>query len=281
MILWTRRAVALATTSLVSISTSNDVLVQVPGTIDTTSQKTALFLGGFLLPASAYDPFRDPLANLGYAVQTLAYNDQLIKQNDYSPTPSKGIPSEILSKSPRLLLGHSKGAKTIAEWMPYWTETSATKYSTKSATRNFSPPAVVLIEPVDVVPPGAPPYSVLEEDWFPHLEAISRIPTLIVAAPYTDTSARYGKAKNLCAPPGRDAKAFFEVAYEARQKYPNHAAPLKFVEYEKLGHNDVVITSSQASAIGGCANGPDRAKGAQLVTECIVDFLSQNDTPVD
>jgi len=268
----------LATATLVSFSGSSDVLLQAPHHDET--QKTALFLGGFLLPASAYEPFRDPLAKLGYSVDTLAYNDPLLKKDDSS---SERIPIEALSKSPSLLLGHSKGAKTIAEWMPYWIETSknSKNHYTKptSMVRLHSVPAVVLIEPVDVVPPGAPPYSVLEEDWSSHLDAISRIPTLIVAASYTQTSSRYGKAKNLCAPPGRDARAFYEVAMEARLRYPEVAAPLKYVEFENLGHNDVVITSSQAAAIGGCANGPDRAKGAQLVTECIVEWLSHLDAP--
>ncbi|KAL3943453.1 MAG: hypothetical protein SGBAC_002464 [Bacillariaceae sp.] len=270
MIIWTRREAALVTAALVSNY----------GSLHHDTQKNALFLGGFLLPASAYEPFQDPLAKLGYSVDILAYNDPILKQVESSLLPSKNIPMEILSKSPSLLLGHSKGARTIAEWMPYWTEiTMISKGRSAKSTSTHSTPAVVLIEPVDVVPPGSPPCSILEEDWSSKLEIISRIPTLIVAASYTQTSSRYGKSKNLCAPPGRDARAYYDVASEARRRYPELAAPLKYVEFDSLGHNDVVITSSQSTVIGGCANGPDREKGAQLVTDCIVEWLNLLDGP--
>lgn len=280
MILWNRRSVAA--TALVSVLDAKIPCDNV-GDKDNEASKTALILGGFLLPASAYEPFGTVLTDsLGYSTSTLAYDDPLLTKSQASTIASHIVPPEILSMSPDLMVGHSKGARSIAEWMPYWMEESIglSQMKLKFSSRE-KPPSVILIEPVDVVPPGAEPYSLLEEDWKSHLATISRIPTLIIAAPYTDTSRRYGKVKNLCAPTGKDALAFYRVASDARKQHPDSAAPLKYVEFEGLGHNDVIITSKEASAIGGCANGPDRNRGAQLVTQAIRDWVELLNSSTD
>jgi hypothetical protein len=72
----------------------------------------------------------------------------------------------------------------------------STSASSRSSSR--SPCCYCLIEPVDVDPPRGPHESVLAL-WEKNLPKIARIPTLIVSAPFTQTSRRYGKSSNLCA----------------------------------------------------------------------------------
>ena len=250
MITWTRRAAALAMFSAGSSYTHLTFETQTSTSLSVS--KDALILGGFLLPVSAYDLYADKLTALGFSVTSLSYNDPSIEEN-----PFVYRQKDQASTPPKLLLGHSKGAKTIASWMPYMDQ---------------FPPTCILIEPVDVNPPGSTSPSRVLESWSSHLSTISKIPTLIISAPYTETSKRYGRAANLCAPSGKDARAFYDLARQARKEYPEGAAPLGFAEFERLGHNDVVANGDR-SQIGGCANGPDRSNGALLVGQSIVEWL--------
>lgn len=209
--------------------------------LKTRDANDALMLGGFLMPESGYDAYSDTLRERGYNPRFFSYNDPIL-QSDSSlepPTPAS------------LLVGHSKGAKTVASWM---------------AKRRQNPIPSVLIEPVDVDPPRGPHFSVLEL-WETNQETIASVPTLIISAPFTETSKRYGKASNLCAPAGQDSQAFFEAALRSRRK-TSAMAPLALVEFSTLGHNDVT-----SAALGGCADGPGRATGAQAVSQVVSSWL--------
>lgn len=213
----------------------------------------AIFLGGFLLPESAYEAYVTNLLKDGVNTRVYAYNDALFLEQQDS----------LIRTDTQLLVGHSKGAKTVATWM---------------TTRNQRPIPTVLIEPVDVDPPGTTHHtSVLLDLWKEHEDVIASTPTLIISAPFTETSKRYGKAGNLCAPEGKDARAFFEAASQARAAAKNGVvAPLALVEFPLLGHNDVTL-----SALGGCADGPGRKTGSQavalLVSRWIVAIRKQED----
>lgn len=209
--------------------------------LKTHTANDALILGGFLMPESGYDAYADMLRGRGYNPRFYSYNDPILQNNGSlePPTPAS------------LLVGHSKGAKTVASWM---------------AKRRQKPVPSVLIEPVDVDPPRDPHFSVLEL-WETNQETIASVPTLIISAPFTETSKRYGKASNLCAPVGQDSRAFFEAALRSRRK-TNTAAPLALVEFSTLGHNDVT-----SAALGGCADGPGRAAGAQAVAHVVSSWL--------
>ncbi len=197
----------------------------------------ALLLGGFLQPPSAYDDYLDELILVRVKGSVYAYNDPILSENDAPLLDLKTATCSNPATPIGLLVGHSKGAKTLARWM---------------ATSPIRDIPCALIEPVDVDPPNGRHFSVLDL-WETNLPRLASIPTLIVSAPFTDTSRRYGKAKNLCAPEGKDARAFLSVALKARFMHPSGAAPLCFVEIKTLGHNDVT-----SSALGGCSNGPGR-----------------------
>ena len=207
----------------------------------TTTKNDALILGGFLIAASAYHDYVTELSQVGVEGRVYAYNDPLLLESDAS----------LIQSTTGLLVGHSKGAKTVATWM----------------ARVKGVPPCILIEPVDVDPPREAPFSVLEL-WESHLDKLALVPTLVISAPFTDTSQRYGKAKNLCAPPGRDANAFFHVASQARTLYPSRAAPLHMVEFPDLGHNDVTL-----STLGGCSDGPARNRGSHAVAVVVATWI--------
>jgi hypothetical protein len=200
----------------------------------------ALILGGFLLSDSAYNDYVSELSNVGVAGKVYAYNDPMLLEIDDS----------LIHSTTGLLVGHSKGAKTIATWM---------------ATLK-QPIPCILIEPVDVDPPREAHFSVLDL-WESNPKQVASIPTLVISAPFTDTSKRYGKMKNLCAPEGKDARAFFDAASQARTAYPG-AAPLSFVEFPSLGHNDVT-----SSALGGCSNGPSRNAGSHAIASLVARWI--------
>jgi hypothetical protein len=84
---------------------------------------------------------------------------------------------------------------------------------------------------------------------------------LIVSALFTETVRRYGTASNLCAPKNQDAQAFLEMACKARASYPDH--------------NDVT-----SSALGGCADGPDRGVGADVVAMLVRSWVIRRDDPL-
>jgi hypothetical protein len=205
----------------------------------------AILLGGFLLPESAYETYVTDLATQaddGFNTRVYTYNDPLLLGRQ---------DSLIQEPDTQLLVGHSKGAKAVATWMA-------------SPARKKRPIPSVLIEPVDVDPPGNQQahFSVLDL-WKENQDVIASTPTLIISAPFTETSKRYGKAGNLCAPEGKDARAFFETASQARRAVTNDVlvvAPLALVEFPLLGHNDVT-----SAALGGCADGPGRKTGSQAV----------------
>jgi hypothetical protein len=206
----------------------------------TTTSNDAVLLGGFLLPESAYEAYVTDLAQGvdGFNTRVYAYNDPLLL----------GRQDSLIGPDTQLLAGHSKGAKTAAAWMA-------------SGSRKTRPIPTVLIEPVDVDPPGNQQghFCVLDL-WKENQDVIASTPTLIISAPFTETSKRYGKAGNLCAPEGKDARAFFEAASQARRAASVVVAPLAFAEFPLLGHNDVT-----SAALGGCADGPGRKTGSQAV----------------
>jgi hypothetical protein len=229
------------TTSLDPVSGHVQTQQAVPVSVPPVHIPSALIAGGFLLPADAYEPYASNLQPM-FRVRVVDYQEQ--EQHDF-------LREENVPES-ELWIGHSKGGKLVAKWM-------AESITSASARRSISSPCCCLIEPVDVDPPRGPHESVLAL-WEQNLPSIARIPTLIVSAPFTVTSRRYGKASNLCAPVNQDARAFWEMAYKARTNYPDQAASLMYVEFPTLGHNDVT-----SSALGGCADGPDRGVGAQVV----------------
>jgi hypothetical protein len=209
----------------------------------TTTKSDALILGGFLLAASAYDDYVTELSQVGVSGRVYAYSDPLLLASD----------SSLIHSTTGLLVGHSKGAKTVATWM--------------GRLKRAIP--CILIEPVDVDPPREDPFSVLEL-WESNLEQIALTPTLVISAPFTDTSKRYGKAKNLCAPQGKDANTFFHKASKARTLYPSRVAPapLHMVVFPDLGHNDVTL-----SRLGGCSDGPARPLGSHAVASMIATWI--------
>jgi hypothetical protein len=223
---------------------------------------SALIAGGFLLPANAYDPY---VSNLqpSFRVRVVDYKEQELDV----------LTEENYVRDSELWIGHSKGGKLVAKWMAE-SESSGTSGSRRSSMSSSSPvPPCCLIEPVDVDPPRGPHESILAL-WEQNLSHIARIPTLIVSAPFTQTSRRYGKASNLCAPKEQDAHAFWEVACKARARYPDQAASLIYVEFPTLGHNDVT-----SSALGGCADGPDRGVGAVVVAMLVRAWAIHRDDP--
>jgi hypothetical protein len=233
-------AVASASASLWTTSFDPSVHVQLQEPVTAHQQvvppiPSALIAGGFLLPADAYEPYASSLQP-AFRVRVADYKElDFLKEENF-------LDSE-------LWIGHSKGGKLVAKCMAE---------SSTLASRSSSP-CCCLIEPVDVDPPRGPHESVLAL-WQKNLPKIARIPTLIVSAPFTQTSRRYGKASNLCAPKDQDAQAFWKMADKARSTCPDQAASLTYVEFPTLGHNDVT-----SSALGGCADGPDRGVGAQVI----------------
>lgn len=207
----------------------------------TTTKSDGVILGGFLITESAYDDYVTELGQVGVSGRVYAYKNTQLLESD----------SSLIHSTTRLLVGHSKGAKTVATWM----------------ARIKRIPPCILIEPVDVDPPREVPFSVLEL-WESNLANLALIPTLVISAPFTDTSKRYGKAKNLCAPQGRDANAFFHIASKARTSYPFRAAPLHMVVFPDLGHNDVTL-----STLGGCSDGPARQLGSHAVASVVAAWI--------
>jgi hypothetical protein len=219
---------------------------------------SALIAGGFLLPANAYEPYSSTLHPL-FRVRVVDYKEQELNV----------LTEENCFRDSDLWIGHSKGGKLVAKWM------AESESNTTSASRSSnSSPGCCLIEPVDVDPPRGPHESILAL-WEQNLPNIARIPTLIVSAPFTETSRRYGKASNLCAPKNQDAQAFWEIACKARASYPDQAASLIYVEFPTLGHNDVT-----SSALGGCADGPDRGVGADVVAMLVRSWSIRRDDPL-
>jgi len=233
-----------------------------------SKENSLLFLGGFLQPEAAYQDYLSIATELGIS-QAKFYN--------YQKDNVEKLLEEITDDSSTIsvLIGHSKGAKTLAGCMPF-------------LTRSIP---CVLIEPVDVTPPRLTTASndnddtkrnkydhILTDVWNEsNFEALSRVPTLIISAPYTDKSQRYGKATNLCAPVGYDAEAFYDAACRARRQQQQSSsttatatAPLTFVEFPALGHNDIASTN-----LGGCAHGSDQTIGSKLVAARIVEWLQQ------
>lgn len=217
---------------------------------------SALIAGGFLLPATAYEPYASNLEPM-FKVRVVDYKEQdqevdVLREENYL-------------RDSDLWIGHSKGGKLVAKWMA----------ESKSSCRSSNPcPSCCLIEPVDVDPPRGPHESIIAL-WENNLANIARIPTLIVSAPFTQTSRRYGKASNLCAPKDQDALAFWEMACKARASYPDQAASLIYVEFPTLGHNDVT-----SSSLGGCADGPDRGVGAVVVATLVRAWAIHRDDPL-
>jgi hypothetical protein len=217
---------------------------------------SALVAGGFLLPANAYEPY---ISNLEPAFR--------VRVVDYKEQDLYFLVEEKYFRDIDLWIGHSKGGKLVAKWMAESAPRSTSASSRKSSS------CCCLIEPVDVDPPRGPHESILAL-WEQNLPNIARIPTLIVSAPFTETSRRYGKASNLCAPKDQDAQAFYEMACQARASYPEQASSLIYVEFPALGHNDVT-----SSALGGCADGPDRGIGAVVVAMLVRAFAIHRDDP--
>jgi hypothetical protein len=191
---------------------------------------------------------------------------------DYKEQELNGVlTGENYFRDSDLWIGHSKGGKLVAKWMA---ESESRTTSASSSRSSNNSPGCCLIEPVDVDPPRGPHESILAL-WEQNLPNIARIPTLIVSAPFTETSRRYGKASNLCAPKDQDAQAFWEMACKARVSYPDQAASLMYVEFPTLGHNDVT-----SSALGGCADGPDRGVGAVVVAMLVRSWAIHRDNPL-
>jgi hypothetical protein len=222
---------------------------------------SALIAGGFLLPANAYEPYSSTLHPL-FRVRVVDYKEQEL---------NGVLTGENYFRDSDLWIGHSKGGKLVAKWMA---ESESRTTSASSSRSSNNSPGCCLIEPVDVDPPRGPHESILAL-WEQNLPNIARIPTLIVSAPFTETSRRYGKASNLCAPKDQDAQAFWEMACKARVSYPDQAASLMYVEFPTLGHNDVT-----SSALGGCADGPDRGVGAVVVAMLVRSWAIHRDNPL-
>ena len=74
----------------------------------------ALLLGGFLQPPSAYDDYVDELILVGVKGSVYAYNDPILSENDAPLLDLKTATSSNPATPIGLLVGHSKGAKTLA-----------------------------------------------------------------------------------------------------------------------------------------------------------------------
>ncbi len=83
--------------------------------------------------------------------------------------------------------------------------------------------AAICVEPVDVNPPFQSLKNQIQvlsistslELEQLHDQILSLTPTLVIAAPFSEYSTRYGKTTNLCAPAGLDAQAFYDRCAEA------------------------------------------------------------------
>jgi hypothetical protein len=265
--LWTKNSFGLSV-SVQQLQETVDLIPRqqkqaVPVLVPPVYIPSALIAGGFLLPANAYEPYLSTLHPI-FRVRVVDYKEQELNV----------LTEETYFRDSDLWIGHSKGGKLVAKWMAEQESKSSRSSISSSKSSNSRFPSCCLIEPVDVDPPRGPHESILAL-WEQNLSNIARIPTLIVSAPFTETSRRYGKASNLCAPKDQDAQAFWEMACKARVSYPDQAASLMYVEFPTLGHNDVT-----SSALGGCADGPDRGVGAVVVAMLVRSWAIHRDDPL-
>ena len=193
----------------------------------------------------------------------------LMQQESYSPYLDElGRVPQVANASAMVTLGHSKGAKQAA---------------IEAAVNIPQPDVVILLEPVDVDPPGAGVRESALELWRQRQARIAHIPTLIVAAPFSGFSKRYGALENVCAPPGLDAEAFFKAASlardEVKRKRKGQVAPLSLLRIPDAGHNQLVLSN-----IGGCGTGPVKPETlcplvASLSAKWVAHVLSSGKAP--
>lgn len=195
---------------------------------DRALKPLAVVAGGFLIPGEQYKSYQERLEGFGSA---LTYTDESTLSKPRAPADGASTlldqaeqlatQNKLAKAAPLVLLGHSRGCKTII----------AAAARTKRRVA-----ALVLVDPVDAT--GPDPSSVLDE-----LSRL-RVPTALIGS---------GKSAFDCAPTGSNYVAFADALQRARA--PRLVALLpkaghtQFIDNRRVLSTDVCTTGREPDAL--------------------------------